>query len=193
MSGKLILLSCVICLFAFLDSGWGGDYDFRYASWGMPAKDVIASEKTLDPVDSNKNIVRYKTEILGKNVELAYLFSQDKLIGSFYKLDDNYLNSNHFLNTYRKFKSALARKYGPPIKEATNWTDDTFRNVSPKRGLALSLGHTEYYTEWETPKTRIGISLKEENYYVLCVIEYWSKDYVHLIEEASKEDIIDPF
>jgi len=193
MSVKMIVLICVTSLFAFLDSGWGGDYDFRNASWGMAAKDVIASEKTLDPVDSNKNIIRYKTEILGKNVELAYLFSQNKLIGSFYKLDDNYLNSNHFLNTYRKFKTVLARKYGPPLKEATNWTDDTFRNVNQKRGLALSLGHTEYYTEWETPKTKIGISLKEENYYVLCLIEYWSKDYAHLAEEASKEDIIDPF
>jgi hypothetical protein len=73
-----------------------------------------------------------------------------------------------------------------------------FRNVSQKRGLALSLGHTEYFANWETAISRISIRLKEENYYVLCAIEYWSKEYPYLAGEIKEEDfkiedIIDPF
>lgn len=193
MGRKLVFLICMVSLFAHAKTGWGEDYDFRFSRWGMAAKDVIASEKKLDPVETNENIIRYKTQILGRNVELVYLFSQNKLIGSFYKLDDNYLNSNHFINTYNKFKEALTQKYGPPSEEKTLWTDDTFRYASQKKGLALSLGHTEYFSDWETSRTKVSISLKEENSYVLCVVEYWSKEYAALAEAARKEDIIDPF
>jgi len=180
-------------LFAYVKSGWGENYDFRYSRWGMAAQDVIASEKKLDPVETNENIIRYKTRILGKNVELVYLFYQNKLIGSFYRLEDNYLNSSHFLTAYNRFKAALTRKYGSPIKETTNWTNETYRNVSQKKGLALSLGHIQYFSDWETPSTSVSLNMKEENYYVLCVIEYWSKEYASLAEEAGKEDTIDPF
>ena len=193
MFRKMIFLVCMISLCAHASSGWGENYNFRYSRWGMAAEDVIASEKKLDPVESNQNIIRYKTEILGKHVELAYLFSQNKLIGSLYKLEDNYLNSNHFLTTYNRFKAALAEKYGSPKEETTHWNNETFRNVSQKKGLALSLGQVEYFSDWETPSTKISLSLKEENYYVLCVIEYWSKEFAYLAEEANKEDTIDPF
>jgi len=193
MLKKLIFLTGVISLFAHASSGWGENYNFRYSRWGMAAEDVIASETKLDPVESNQNIIRYKTQILGKHVELAYLFSENKLIGSLYKLEDNYLNSNHFLTTYNRFKAALTEKYGAPKEEKTHWTNEAFKNVSQKKGLALSLGQVEYFSDWETPSTKISLSLKEENYYVLCVIEYWSKEFAYLSKEADQEDTIDPF
>jgi hypothetical protein len=65
--------------------------------------------------------------------------------------------------------------------------------VSHKKGLALSLGHTEYSANWETPSTFISLSLKEENYWVLCVIEYRSKEYTYLAENVKKADVVDPF
>jgi hypothetical protein len=48
-------------------------------------------------------------------------------------------------------------------------------------------------TNWETAETIINLSLKEENYYVLCLIEYWSKEHTVLAEETGKEDLLDPF
>jgi hypothetical protein len=65
--------------------------------------------------------------------------------------------------------------------------------VSRKKGLPLSLGHIQYTASWQTPRTDISVSLKEDNYYVLCVIEYWSRDYAYLSGEVNKEDRIDPF
>lgn len=193
MFKKLIFLICIIGLFAHARSGWSENYDFRHTNWGMGVKDVVASETRLEPVESNEHIIRYKTQILDKNVELVYLFIQNKLVGSLYKLEDNYLNSNHFFNVHHNFKAALTQKYGLPTADTTQWTNDTFRNVSQKRGLALSLGYVEYLSNWETPRTKISLSLKEKNYSVLCMIEYWSKDYAYLAEEAKKEEIIDPF
>jgi hypothetical protein len=198
MFRKLIFLICIVGLLTPIGSGRGEDYSFRNARWGMAKEEVTASEIKMDPVEINENKIRYKTQLLGKNVELIYLFSQNRLAKAAYKLDDNYLNSGHFLNTYRRFKAALTQKYGPPTKDSTHWLNDTFRNVSHKKGLALSLGHTEYYASWETAVSKISIRLEEENYAVLCLIEYWSKELPYLAgeikqEDFKKEDIVDPF
>ena len=198
MFRKLIFLVCIAGLLTPIGSGWGEDYSFRNARWGMTKEEVTASEIKMDPVEINENTIRYKTQILGKNVELIYLFLQNQLAKAAYKLDDNYLNSSHFLNTYRKFKSALTQKYGPPAKDSTRWLNDTFRNVSHKKGLALSLGHTEYYASWETAVSTISLRLAGENYSVLCLIEYWSKALPYLAGEIKQEDfikadIVDPF
>ena len=198
MFRKLIILIFLMSLSTPLNLGWCEGYSFRNARWGMTKEAVTASEIKMDPVEISKNTIRYKTQILGKNVELIYLFSQNQLAKAAYKLDDNYLNSGHFLNTYRKLKAALTQKYGPPKEESMNWLNDTFRNVSQKKGLALSLGHTEYFANWETEISRIRIRMKEENYYVICIIEFWSKQHPYLAGEINEDDfkkqnIIDPF
>jgi hypothetical protein len=198
MFRKLTIFIFLTSLSTPLSLGWCEGYSFRNTKWGMTKEEVTASEIKMDPVEINKNTIRYKTQILGKNVELIYLFSQNRLVKTAYKLDDNYLNSRHFLNTYSRFKAALTQKYGPPKEESTNWLNDTFRNVSNKKGLALSLGHTEYFANWETAISRIGIRMKEENYYVICLIEFWSKELPYLAGEIDeddfkKEDIVDPF
>ena len=193
MFKKLLWLVCLISLCMQSKLSWGENYNFRYTRWGMTEEEVIASEIKTDPIEQIENSITYKTQILGKNVELVYLFTQNKLIGSLYKLDENYLNSQHFIQTYFEFKDALMQKYGLPNKETTNWLNDTYKNVRNKWGLALSLGHLEYFVIWKTQSTTIECSLREENYNVLCLVEYWSIEYSHLLEEIRKEDKLDPF
>jgi hypothetical protein len=159
----------------------------------MTQNEVISVEDKMDPVERTESRIKYKTQILGKNFELHYLFAKDKLIGSLYKLDDNYLNADHFIQAYFQFKQLLTKKYGPPSREITNWLNDTHRYNTKKWGLAVSLGHLQYSTVWKTPDKTIECSLREENFNVLCLIEYWSINYSHLLEEFKKEDKIDPF
>jgi hypothetical protein len=192
MFKKLLAMAFIIILSVQAKLSWGENYTFRFTSWGMTSEEVIASESKLDPIEKSENFIKYKTQILGKNVELVYLFAQNKLIGSSYKLDDNYINSRHFITTYQKFKVALAQKYGPAKKEKITWLNDAYRNVSNKRGLALSLGHVEYFAFWETADTTIACSLKEDNLYVNCSVEYSSKELSALQVEIKKEDKMDP-
>jgi hypothetical protein len=202
MFRKLLLIVFAMSLLMQSRLVWGDNYDFRHTRWGMTQEEVIGSEDKMDPVEKTENTIKYKAQILGKNVELLYLFAQNKLIGSSYKLDDNYLNSYHFIGTYNKFKQALIRKYGQPDKDTTNWLNDTYKSDYNKWGLALSLGHTEYAASWNTQNTTIECSLKEENYYVLCLVKYWGTEYSHLSnvfkkddkpEEIKKVDTLDPF
>ena len=171
---------------------WSEDFTFRRTRWGMTAEEVISSESNLKPIEKSENLIKYKTQVLGNNVELVYRFVQNKLTGSLYTINENYLNSQHFINSYRKFKAALSQKYGPAKVEETNWQNESLRKISSKKGLALSLGYVEFYSSWETPETTISCSLKEENYYILCSVVYRSKEISGLQQETKKEDKLDP-
>ncbi len=168
------------------------NYDFRHTRWGMSQEEVLASE-TLVPVEKDENLLNYKAQILDKNVELRYLFAQNKLIGASYVLDENYLNSEQFIQTYNHLKKELTEKYGKPDKEITRWKDDSFKNKRSKRGIALSLGYLEYFTFWETPVTTVSCGLKEQNYQVLCSVEYWSMEFMNLLDKNKKAEKLDPF
>lgn len=193
MVRKLLIFVFAISLLVQSRAGWGNEYNFRLTSWGMSQEEVINSEEKIDPVEKTEHIIKYKTQILGRNVELFYIFAQNKLIGSSYRLDENYLNTQRFIRTYNKFKQALVKKYGQPDRETTNWNNETFKNDRKKLGLALSLGHAEYTSLWNTKNASIECILREENYNVLCWIEYRSTVYSNLFEELNKEDQVDLF
>ena len=193
MFKKLLFLAFIFILLARTEFGWAENFNFRHTRWGMTQDEVIGSEEKMVPVEKTRHLIRYKIQILDKNVELLYLFALDKLIGSSYKLDDNYLNSQHFITTYNKFKQALVRKYGRPDEEITDWLNETYKINRTKWGLALSLGHTKYASIWNTDHTTIESNLRESDHNVLCFIEYRSTEYSHLFAEISKEHKIDPF
>lgn len=188
----MFILRCVLvilfCLSAPLGLCWGEKFNLRYTRWGMSQEDVIKAEEKMDPVEVTENMILYKTRLMRINVDLQYAFVDNKLIGATYKLADNYLNSNHFKNTYTKFKTALIRKYGQPTEDSTDWIISSLRNDRKKWGLALSLGHVEYASSWTTNDTKINCSLREENHYVLCLIEYWSTEYSDLQKDIIKEE-----
>jgi hypothetical protein len=188
MFRQLFLLVSILSIVTHWNISWAENYDFRFTRWGMTQEEVLASEEKMDPVEKTENMIKYKTQILGKNFELQYLFVEDKLIGSVYKLDDNFITSENFVGTYNELKEALTKKYGQPSRDSTNWLNDTYRDVRKKWGLALSLGHVEYASLWKTLNTTIKCSLSEVNYYVLCLVEYLSSEYSHLTGAIKKED-----
>lgn len=192
MLKKLLLLFFVMSIVIPVTLSWGENFNLRYTKWGMTQEEVIASEKMV-PIEKNDQMIKYKTQILEKNVELLYLFAQNKLIGASYKLDENYLNGERFIQNYVRFKKELVKKYGQPNKDTTHWKNGTFKNNRRKWGFAVSLGHLEYFAFWETPDTTVSCSLKEKKYSVLYLIEYWSIEYSNLLAKNKKEDKLNPF
>ena len=192
MLKKIFVLFFIVSMVAQVKLSWGDTYNFRYTRWGMTPEEVIASE-TMAPIEKDETMIKYNTQLLDKNVELLYLFAQNKLIGASYKLDENYLNSERFIKTYTRFKEQLIKKYGPPIKEITHWKNDAFKSDRSKWGIALSLGYLEYFTFWETPGTTVSCGLKEKNYYVLCSVDYWSMEFSNLLDKNKNEDKPNPF
>ena len=192
MFKKLLVLFFLMSMIAPVKMSWGDTYNFRYTNWGMTPEEVIASE-TMAPVEKNEKLIKYKTRILDKKVELLYLFAENKLIGASYRLDENYINSERFIKIYNRFKEELVKKYGSPNKEITHWKNEAFKSDRSKWGMALSLGYLEYFTYWEAPGTTVSCGLKEENYYVLCSVDYWSMELSNLLDKNKKEDKPNPF
>ena len=192
MLKKYLILFFIVSMVAQVKLSWGDTYNFRNTKWGMSPEEVIASEK-MAPIKKDEKMIKYKTQILDKNVELLYLFAQNKLIGASYKLDEIYLNSERFIKTYTRFKEELIKKYGAPNKEITHWKNDAFKSDRSKWGIALSLGYLEYFTFWETPGTTVSCGLKENNYYVLCSVEYWSMEFSNLLDKTKNGDKPDLF
>ena len=184
MLKKIFVLLFIVGMVTQVKLSWGDTYNFRHTSWGMTPEEVIASER-MAPIEKDETMIKYNTQILNNNVELLYLFAQNKLIGASYKLDENYLNSERFIKAYTRFKGELIKKYGQPNKEITQWKNDAFKSDRSKWGIALSLGYLEYFTFWEIPGTTVSCGLKEENYYVLCSIEYWSMEFSNLLDKKN--------
>ncbi|MGB9438687.1 MAG: hypothetical protein WCB15_12150 [Desulfobacterales bacterium] len=192
MLKKIFVLLFIVGMVTQVKLSWVDTYNFRHTSWGMTPEEVIASE-TMAPIEKDEKMIKYNTQILNKNVELLYLFAQNKLIGASYKLDENYLNSERFIKAYTRFKGELIKKYGQPNKEITQWKNDAFKSDRSKWGIALSLGYLEYFTFWEIPGTTVSCGLKEKNYYVLCSIEYWSMEFSNLLDKNKNGDKPNPF
>jgi hypothetical protein len=192
MIKKILMLIFVASMVAQVKISGADTYNFRHTKWGMTPEEVIASE-TMNPIEKDEKMIKYKTQILDKKVELLYQFAQNKLIGASYNLDENYLNSERFIKTYTRFKEELIKKYGPPNKEITNCKNDAFKSNRSKWGIAVSLGYLEYFTFWETPATTVSCGLKEDNYYVLCSVEYWSLEFSNLLDKNKNGDKPNPF
>ncbi len=192
MFKKIFVLLVIIGAVTQVKLSWADTYNFRYTNWGMTPEEVIASE-TIAPIEKDETMIKYNTKILDKNVELLYVFAQNKLIGASYKLDENYLNSERFIKAYSRFKGELTKKYGLPNKEITHWKNDAFKSDRSKWGIALSLGYLEYFTFWEAPGTTVSCGLKEKNFYVLCSIEYWSVEFSNLLDKNKNAEKPNPF
>ena len=187
-----LVLFFIVIMVAQVKLSWADTFNFRYTKWGMTPEEVVASE-TMAPIEKDEKMIKYKTRILDKHVELLYLFAENKLIGASYKLDENYINSERFIKIYNRFKAELIKKYGSPKKEITHWKNDAFKSDRSKWGIALSLGYLEYFTYWEAPGTTVSCGLKEQNYYVLCSVDYWSMEFANLLEKAKNKEKPNPF
>jgi hypothetical protein len=71
MFKKLNVLVYIVCIAGHWNLSWGENYDFRFTKWGMTQEEVMASEEKMDPVEKSENMIKYKTQILGKNFELG--------------------------------------------------------------------------------------------------------------------------
>ena len=75
------------------------------------------------------------------------------------------------------------------------WTSDLHKEMwinNQNLGTAVSMGYLVYYTEWDTPKTKVWIGLKGDNLDIDFRITYESKELKEwadkIIEEKSKSN-----
>ena len=180
---SLVLMGLVVIIFA--EHSFSEDFDFRKTRWGMTVAEVKSSEP-LTVAEEGKNYLGYKTQVIGKNVLVIYIFADNQLVRSKYMLAESHTNKNDFITDYDDFKEILQKKYGKPSLDKIFWKNDLYKDDHSDWGIAISLGHLIHLSKWETQDTEIIDILTGENYKITCGVEYASKN-LKSIEKKEKE------
>jgi len=164
--------------------------DYRNSRWGMKKDKVLSTEKDK-PVDASPYnyyfIVMYTGKIADIKADYGYFFLDDVLVRGGYKFNETHLNSNEFINDYNRLKKILTRKYGSPIKSDSLWYNDLYKNNPQHYGMAVSVGHLAFKSEWETDRTSIFLALLGDNLKLSMGVVYYSKLHKELIDKAEEK------
>lgn len=161
------------------------DYDFRNTRWGMSKEDVLASESG-EPVVRTDSQIGYFTEILDKNIYVAFIFDNEHLFSTLYALRDVREKLNNSVKDFEDFKQILTMKYGEPnAGQGDLWADpfcseaDALKAIlsDPKKyEEALNQGQILHAAMWRTDKTWIKVALSKmmEGHTCGVTVEYKS-------------------
>ena len=164
--------------------------DFRNTRWGMKKDKVLSTEKNkpLEAPPDNQYFVAYYTgEVAGFKAYYKYSFLDDVLVKGGYLLKEKHTNKNEYIEDYIKLKEVLTRKYGSPIRDDIQWYNDLYKNRLQDYGLAASIGHLAFQSDWETDRTLIRLTLKGDNFNINMGIIYTSKIHKELIDKAKNK------
>ena len=150
-------------------------HDFRGTNWGMNKTQVKATEKKKPYIEDN-NILSYQIEVDGKDFACVYWFLKNKLYGSGYLIKEIHTNKNDYINNYGELKESLTKKYGKPKMNKVIWKNNLYKGNEQNWGLAISMGHLVYRTQWETYTTVTSLDLIGDNSDIAFGIRYDSKE-----------------
>lgn len=161
--------------------------DFRNTSWGMTKSQVKSAEKSTF-VDEISNVLLYRDRLVGIDVNVGYIFIDNKLVRAAYSFQEKYTNKNDHIRDYNSITEILKKKYGKPKLDEQDWSNSLYTEDVEDYGLAISIGHLAYTSEWDTPKTDITHSLFGNNYEITHVVIYTSKENSELIKEKEEKE-----
>lgn len=158
---------------------------FQETRWGMSVEDV----KTLFPLarPALKDGLGLEGETAGKESLTAFMFAGGRLSTVGVMFPKKFVNANGYLDEYAELKGLLTEKYGKPADDSTDWRNRLYADDKSHWGTAVSVGHLRLTTQWETPLTRITLRCSGENFKVVLMIRYESKEFAPAAEAESRK------
>ena len=170
------------------------DYDFRNTRWGMSKEDILASEAGESIVQTDTQI-GYFTEILDKNIYVAFIFDNEHLGSALYALRDMREKLDDAFRDFADFKQILTMKYGEPnAGQGDIWADPSFGDEDTLKSLlldrskyeeALKQGEILHAAMWKTNKTWIKVALSKMMEGHTCGVTVEYKSIRHLANPDS--------
>lgn len=65
--------------------------------------------------------------------------------------------------------------------------DNLYKDDPSNWGIAVGSGRLSYFTEWQTPETKITLALSGDNFKVNFVLRYGSKRHEGLVDAKDKK------
>jgi hypothetical protein len=85
----------------------------------------------------------------------------------------------------------LSKKYGAPVSDKANWSQDLYRDNPKQWGRAVGAGHLILATAWGTPKTSIRLVCSGENFKIAVRVFYVSKELDALRRKSNQTKALD--
>lgn len=173
--GRILVCILLVALFA---AGYvlGADApDFRNARWGMTMNQVAESEEIVLIPLSEHPVLAGSVTVASMKSNVYFEFVDSQLSEAFYVFLDTHVNENLYITDFEKLRELLTLKYGPPGEDEMIWRRDLRRDKQDQWGFAVVCGDLIYRAEWDTPRTRIVLSLSGDNFEAFHSLTYESK------------------
>ncbi|MBA7580090.1 hypothetical protein ES708_21977 [subsurface metagenome] len=179
----LLIVLCILVISTLILFAEEVKYDFRKTNWGMSVEQVKATEKNKIVLEDEKTLATGRVQVDGKECIYVYYFLEDKLYRTGYGFMEKHTNKNLHIDDYEDLKEILTKKYGKPVLDKVTWKNDLFKNDKQNWGTAISIGHLDYFSSWETSTTFISLGLNGDNYKISLTLGYYSRE----LEEWAKK------
>jgi hypothetical protein len=163
---------------------------FEEMQWGLSKKQILEMEgkPSFQQRSKGLDVMKYEQKVINLDCSIEYIFSSNKLTKTRFSFLDDYIDKNDCLEDYRKIKAALIQKFGKPLEENMNWLDSSYKNDFSSWGDAVSLGHLEMNSRWQTLKTEISASLRAgSDAEIFLVVEYTGLPVKELARKSREE------
>ena len=165
------------------------EHDFRNADWGMRPAQVIKSEKIK--LSKGNNDLYGTTEVSGMPVIVLYSFTNDKLTSASYLFEQKHTNQNDYIDDYNRLKKFLSKKYGDPLTDIIDWSNELYKDNYDAWGMAVGMGYLIFKSSWLNDKSSIALLLMGENFKINMGITYISLELDELRESAEEEEALE--
>lgn len=183
----IVFLICSISVFSYAQ-------DFRKSNWGDSEKQVRKFEGDVDWYEyetDHQSAITFEGKVGGRDVYIAFLFTDDKLYSGRYIFMDKHSNENDYLDDYNAIESFLVEKYGkkkPDMQWSSRDLEEMFGGRAENYGYQLNRGNLTIINSWETETTEIEHSLEGEDYEIVHRLFYTHKE---MSEEVGKKMLED--
>lgn len=161
--------------------------DFYDLEWGMSKESVISAlGKEIE--DSYGDLHYPNKEVSGLKCAVYCAFISDSLSqGLFTFQNPSPTNPQAYISEFDRLKSLLIEKYSIPKSDTVKCSNTTLLENKKHWGTALYLGTLEILTTWETPRSIIGLSLKNSSSdkVVFALIYYDRTKFGRILNESK--------
>jgi hypothetical protein len=188
-----VFCAAVVCLTLAVFAQDSPTAGFRGFQWGAPPADIKTGEKAIliNETTSPEGlfVLQYQGNIGDLGAIFTYCFAESRFVEGRYLITEDHENQNLFIGDFERVDSSLSEKYGKSTKLTTAWSNKLYKDDPDEWGLAVSIGHLVYQTEWAQPGMKIIHQLRGDNFKVLHLLYYTSTDPAHqkLVEDAAKK------
>jgi hypothetical protein len=156
----ILLVACVVAGCAVTPDSIGDP------PWGASPEE-IRERRAADPEIAMSGRLIYHADFAGLPATLVYRFGDAGLDELVAVNRAGHADRNRYLEDFERVATMLRARYGAPELAERQWHNRLFADEPERLGDAISAGHLDYISRWETPRTRVLMTLRGERYQVL--------------------------